>query len=269
MYQLHAIKHGELKARRRGDLFVGGDPHDGRMDMDYFLWVAIGDDGRVCVVDTGFSPEVAQRRGRRFLRSPAEALAALGVDAARVQDVVLTHLHNDHAGNLDQFPNARFHLQDREMAFATGRAMGYAFMRAAYEVDDVCDMVRAVYEERVVFHDGDAAILPGIELHRIGGHTRGLQSVRVATARGLVVLASDASHYYESFEQGRVFTIVDSVADMLGGYRRLRELAARPELIVPGHDPEVMRRYPPSNATLEGAAVRLDVEPVVPAPIPR
>ena len=117
--------------------------------------------------------------------------------------------------------------------------------------------------------DGPAAILPGIELHRIGGHTRGLQSVRVATARGLVVLASDASYYYQSFEQGRVFMIVDSVADMLGGYRRLRELAARPELIVPGHDPEVMRRYPPSNATLEGAAVRLDVEPVVPAPIPR
>ena len=183
MYQLHAIKYAELNARKRSDLFVGGDPHDGRIDMDYFVWVAIGAD-RVCVVDTGFSAEVGARRGRRFLRSPVETLADLGVDAASVRDVIITHLHYDHVGNFGLFPNARFHLQDREMAFATGRQMGHAFMRAAYEVEDIVGMVRAVYAERVVFHDGDAVIAPGIEVHRIGGHTRGLQAVRVATGRG-------------------------------------------------------------------------------------
>lgn len=260
MYQLHAIKYAELNARRRGDLFVGGDPHDGRIDMDYFVWVAIGAD-RVCVVDTGFGAEVGARRGRRLVRSPVESLAALGVDAASVRDVVITHLHYDHVGNFGLFPNARFHLQDREMAFATGRPMTHAFMRAAYEVEDIVGMVRAVHAGRVVFHDGDAPIAPGIEVHRIGGHTRGLQAVRVATGRGAVVLASDASHYYESLEQGRIFAILDSAADVLEGYRRLRELAARPELIVPGHDPEVMRRYPPSAARLAGIAVRLDVDP--------
>jgi glyoxylase-like metal-dependent hydrolase (beta-lactamase superfamily II) len=170
-------------------------------------------------------------------------------------------MHFDHAGNFELFPNARFHLQDREMAFITGRQMTHAFMRAAYEVDDVVRMVRAVYGERVVFHDGDAEIAPGVEAHLVGGHTRGLQSVRVATARGDVVLASDSSHYYENFEEGRVFSIVDSAADVLEGYRRLVELAARRELIVPGHDPLVMRRYPASHERLEGVAVRLDVEP--------
>jgi glyoxylase-like metal-dependent hydrolase (beta-lactamase superfamily II) len=183
VYQLHAIKYAELNARKRSDLFVGGDPHDGRIDMDYFVWVAIGVDC-VCVVDTGFSAEVGARRGRRFLRSPVETLADLGIDAASVRDVIITHLHYDHVGNFGLFPNARFHLQDREMAFATGRQMGHAFMRAAYEVEDIVGMVRAVYAERVVFHDGDAAIAPGIEVHRIGGHTRGLQAVRVATERG-------------------------------------------------------------------------------------
>src|SRR5207237_5674210 len=100
-----------------------------------------------------------------------------------------------------------------------------------------------------------------IEAFLVGGHTRGLQAVRVATARGGVVLASDSSHYYENFEEGRVFSIVDSAADVLEGYRRLSELAARPELIVPGHDPLVMRRYPASHERLEGVAVRLDVDP--------
>jgi glyoxylase-like metal-dependent hydrolase (beta-lactamase superfamily II) len=260
MYQLHAIKYAELTARKRSDLFVGGDPHDGHIDMDYFVWVAIAAD-RVCVVDTGFSAEVAARRGRRFLRSPIETLALLGVDAQSVRDVIITHLHYDHVGNFGLFPNARFHLQDREMAFATGRPMSHAFMRAAYEIDDIVAMVRAVYAERVVFHDGDAAIAPGIAVHHIGGHTRGLQAVSVATERGTVVLASDASHYYENLEQGRIFSILDSAADVLEGYRRLRELAARPALIVPGHDSEVMRRYPPSDARLEGIAVRLDRDP--------
>ena len=263
VYRLHAIKYGELNARKRSDLFVGGDPHDGRIDMDYYVWVAIGAD-RTCVIDTGFGAEVAERRGRRLLRSPLEGLAALGVDANKVQDVVITHLHFDHAGNMGLFPNARLHLQDREMDFVTGRQMTHAFMRAAYEVEDVVYMVRAVHAERVVFHDGDAVIAPGIEVHRIGGHTRGLQAVRIATERGNVVLASDTSHYFENFEQGRVFSIVDSAAAVLEGYRRLRELAARPELIVPGHDPLVMRRYPPSDASLGGVAVRLDVDPITP-----
>jgi glyoxylase-like metal-dependent hydrolase (beta-lactamase superfamily II) len=260
MYELHAIKYGELNARKRSDLFVGGDPHDGRIDMDYFLWVAIGPE-RVCVVDTGFGPEVAARRGRRFIQSPVESLAILGVDAGEVDDVVITHMHFDHAGNFELFPNARFHVQDREMAFVTGRQMTHGFMRGAYEVDDVVRMVRAVYGDRVVFHDGDAAIAPGLEIFLIGGHTRGLQAVRVATARGEVVLASDSSHYYENFEAGRVFSIVDSAAEVLEGYRRLIDLAARPELIVPGHDPLVMRRYPLSHERLKGIAVRLDKEP--------
>ena len=260
MYELHAVKYAELTGRRRSDLFVGGDPHDGQIDMDYFVWAAVGA-GRVCVVDTGFGPEVAARRGRRYLQPPAESLAILGIDPQRVEDVVITHMHYDHAGNFDLFPNARFHVQDRELAFATGRQMTHAFLRAMYEVDDIVTIVRAVYDGRVVFHDGDALIAPGIEAFLVGGHTRGLQAVRVATARGAVVLASDTSHYYENLEEGRVFSVLDSASDVLEGYRRLRELAARPSLIVPGHDPLVMRRYPPSHDRLAGIAVRLDVEP--------
>lgn len=260
MYELHAIKYGELNARKRSDLFVGGDPHNARIDMDYFVWVAIGAE-RVCVVDTGFSPDVAAQRGRRYVQSPLDSLSILGVDVARVEDVVITHMHFDHAGNFELFPNARFHVQDREMAFVTGRQMTHSFMRAAYEVDDVVGMVRAVYADRVVFHDGDGLIAPGIQTFLMGGHTRGLQAVRVSTPRGDVVLASDSSHYYENVEKGLVFSIVESAADVLEGYRRLRELAARPDLIVPGHDPLVMRRYPASDQRLKGIAVRLDAEP--------
>jgi glyoxylase-like metal-dependent hydrolase (beta-lactamase superfamily II) len=115
-----------------------------------------------------------------------------------------------------------------------------------------------VYAGRVRFHDGDAEIAPGVSLHLIGGHTMGLQVVQVATRRGWVVLASDASHFYANMEQVRPFPIVYSVGDMVEGYRKLRALADSPAHIVPGHDPMVMQRYPAPSKDLEGIVVRLD-----------
>jgi glyoxylase-like metal-dependent hydrolase (beta-lactamase superfamily II) len=130
--------------------------------------------------------------------------------------------------------------------------------RAAYEVEDVVGMVRRVYENRVRFHDGDAEIAPGVSVHLIGGHTMGLQVVRVATRRGWVVLASDASHFYANMEEIRPFPIVYSVADMVEGYRKLQSLADSPEHLIPGHDPLVLERYPAPSAELGGIVARLD-----------
>jgi hypothetical protein len=76
-----------------------------------------------------------------------------------------------------------------------------------------------------------------------------------------VVLASDASHYYEHFEKDRAFPVVFHVGDLLQGYRKLATLADSPSHIVPGHDPLVMDRYPPPSDALQGVAVRLDAEP--------
>jgi glyoxylase-like metal-dependent hydrolase (beta-lactamase superfamily II) len=257
-YEILALRYAERDARRTAN-FIGGDPHDVDMPMAYYLWVVRSPD-RTLVVDTGFGPDMAAKRHRRLLRHPVEALAAAGVDAAKVDDVVITHLHNDHVGCFDAFPAARFHLQDDEMRFATGRCMTCETFRRPFEPDHVTGLVRLVYADRVCFHDGDEEIAPGIVLHKLGGHTMGLQVVSVATARGTVVLASDASHYYEHFETDRCFPLVHHVGNVLQGYRRMREIASSPQHIVPGHDPLVMQRYP-AQTGLEGWAVRLDHPP--------
>ncbi len=259
-YQIHALRYATREARA-GEHFIGGDPHDGPMPMDYFVWAIVNDNRRV-VVDTGFGAEEADRRQRTLLRSPKAALAAIGIQSAQVEDVIITHLHYDHAGTLGDFPAARFHLQDLEMSYATGRHMGDGYFAHAYTVEDVVQMVRKVFDGRVVFHGGDSEFAPGITLHHLGGHTMGLQVVRVRTARGWVVLASDASHMYANMEQGRPFPIVYSVGDMFNGYARMRALAESPAHIVPGHDPLVMARYPASAPDLAEFAVRLDLPPL-------
>ena len=255
-YEIYAIKYAHHE-RRASENFIGGDPHDGPMPLDYFVWLIRGA-GREIVVDTGFSAAMAAKRQRNHIRCPTEGLRLLGCDAKSVKDVVITHLHYDHVGNFDLFPAAMLHLQDLEMNYATGRHMGRPVFSGAYEVEDVVGMVRRVYAGRVRFHDGDGEIAPGVSVHLIGGHTMGLQAVRVATRRGSVVLASDASHFYANMEQTRPFPIVFSVADMVEGYGRLRELAESPEHIIPGHDPQVLARYPAPAEALKGIVARLD-----------
>ncbi|MFW7343746.1 N-acyl homoserine lactonase family protein [Pollutimonas sp. H1-120] len=241
-YEVFALRYAHMPRVRR-DNFIGGDPHDGPMPMDFFVWLLRAPE-RLILVDTGFNADTAKKRNRDLLRCPIGALERIGARPEDVSDVIITHLHYDHAGNLDRLPHARFHIQDAEVEYATGRCMCFEPMRHAYSVDDVVTLVRNVYEDRVVFHDGNADLAPGVSLLKIGGHTKGLQAVRVHTRRGWLVLASDASHYYENMERQRPFPIVHNVADMLSGYARLESAAASPEHIIPGHDPMVMARYP-------------------------
>lgn len=259
-FELFALRYANHSGRSAADNFIGGDLHESGADLDYYVWVARRSD-RVFVIDTGFGEEAAQRRGRTLLRRPAQALALLGIEAAEVDEVILTHLHYDHAGGTGDFRKARFHLQDSEMAFATGRCMCHAHLSAPFEVEDVVAMVRRVFNAQVVFHDGVDQLAEGLSVHRIGGHSKGLQAVRVFTRRGWVVIASDATHLYANIATGRPFPIVVDVAQMLDGFRQVRELADSEDHVIPGHDPMVMNLYPAPSPELEGIAVRLDTAP--------
>lgn len=258
-YEVRAIRYAR-HMRRSPENFIGGDIHDTEMPLNYYVWV-ISNAERSIVVDTGFNEAMAAKRGREIVKPVGAGLAALGLQADTVDDVIVTHMHYDHAGNLPLFPRARFHLQDQEMAFATGRCMCHSLLNHGYEADDVVHLVRCVFDQRVEFHDGADEIAPGVEVHHIGGHTKGLQAVRVRTQRGWVVLASDASHFYAHMDGDRAFPVLYNLGDMLAGYKTLRKLASSPRHVVPGHDPLVMARYPSAGTGLEDWIVRLDVEP--------
>jgi glyoxylase-like metal-dependent hydrolase (beta-lactamase superfamily II) len=259
-YAVHAIRYARHDRPAR-DNFLDTDPHEGRMPLDYFVWAIVGE-GRSFVVDTGFGEVEAKARKRELLRSPGEGLRMIGIDPATVEDVIVTHLHYDHAGNLDLFPNARFHIQDRELRYVTGRRMTQGQLRSSFALADVEGMIRRIYAGRVAFHDGDVELAPGLSLHFIGGHTMGLQSVRVLTRRGHVVVASDAAHLYMHLDERRAFPTVYNVGDMLAGHDILRRLASSERHIVPGHDPLVMRRYPAARPDLENIVARLDADPL-------
>jgi glyoxylase-like metal-dependent hydrolase (beta-lactamase superfamily II) len=259
-YEVYAIKYARHE-RRASANFLLGDPHDGPMPIDYFVW-AIRGGGRTFVLDTGFDAEQGKRRKRDHIRSPGDGLRALGIAPEDVGHVIISHMHYDHAGNPDLFPNALYHIQDKEMRYCTGRSMCHRVLRHSFEPDDVAAMVRRLFVGRVAFHDGDAEIAPGLSVHHVGGHTMGLQSLRVWTRRGWLVLAADAAHLYANIDESRPYITVYDVAEMMEGHRTLRRLASSPAHVIPGHDPLVMTRYPAAAKALEGIAVRLDADPL-------
>lgn len=259
VYEVFALRYGTRNAMSSSH-FLGGDPHDVPMPMDYFVWAAVGPE-KTFVIDTGFTQEDAAARKRTFLCDPIDSLTEIGIKAGDVSDVIITHLHYDHAGNFGKFPQATFHLQDREMEYATGRFMGYKKTSHSFDVDDVTGLVRLNFAGRMQFHDGEAELAPGLSVHRLGGHTPGMQCVRVNTARGIVVLASDTSHFYENFMNYRPYVNVVNQPEMLDGYRALRRLADSLDHIVPGHDPLVMQKYPALSKATAGLVIRLDVAP--------
>ena len=257
-YKIYAVKYG-FHERNASANFIGGDEHDGPMPIVFYVWAVVGAQ-RTFIVDTGFRKEVATLRQRTITRSVEQGLKQIEIDVARVKDVVVTHMHYDHAGNLDLFPQARLHVQDDEVSFVTGRCMTHAAFRHPIEQEDVLTLIRRNFSGQVQFHDGDEDIAPGVSVHRIGGHTKGLQALRVWTQRGWVVLASDASHFYANMQQGRPFPIVYNVHDMLDGHRRLVALAESADHVIPGHDPLVLARYPKAFPNVDDI-VRLDLEP--------
>lgn len=253
-FEVYVIKYAESMAPH-GARFYGNDPHDAPTPMDFFVWVAVSPEHTV-VVDCGFTAETAARRRRVFHRTPAEGLALLGIEGEAFRHVILTHFHNDHIGNVADFPHATFVVQDREMAFWTGRYASKGAFKWVVEPDDVLELVRHNFAGRLRFVDGSAEIVPGISVHHVGGHAAGLQVVAVRSARGQVVLASDAAHYYANIEEDRPFRIVSDLPRMYDAFEIIRALADSPDHIIPGHDPLVLERYQ-AIAGLDGIAARL------------
>jgi len=258
-YEIYAVHYGHHD-RKGHENFIGGDPHEtGNMPLDYFVWVIQGG-GKTFVLDTGFAPDMQKKRGRQIIRPVAEGLESIGVEPSKVSDVIISHMHYDHAGNIPLFANARFHIQDAEMRFVTGRSMCHSVIRHSFEAEHVSQMVTRVFNDKVQFHDGVDELAPGLTLHKVGGHTKGLQVTRVKTKRGFVVLASDAAHLYANLDRNHPYPTLVDVDDYMEAFVTIRKLASSEAHIVPGHDPDVLKRYPLAKSGLAGV-VRLDVEP--------
>ena len=244
-YEIYAIRYATIGDFQIAGLVAGADPSR-KMDLAMMVWLIKGE-GRNILVDAGFYREqfFKQWKSIRDFQKPSEALARVGLKPEDITDVIITHMHWDHADGMDLFPKAKIWIQKDEYTYYTGDAWHAKKTHGGIDPDDVLAIVKLNMDGRVQMVNGDdQEILPGIACFIGGKHTFQSQYVSVSTAKGKVVLASDNMYLYENLEKHVPIAATLDPDSNLRAQDRMKQIASDPRLIIPGHDPAVFTKFP-------------------------
>jgi len=248
-YEVYALSYGVYPNFPVSGLVAGADK-DRKIDLQMMVWLLKGPAGRNILVDTGcYHDNVVKGKGIQNLIKASEAIAKLGLMAADITDVVISHMHWDHADGMDLFPNAKIWIQKDEYAYYTGDAWQPGGKSGGIEPDDVMTLVKLNTQHKVNLVDGDEReIIDGIKVYTGGRHTFASQYVSVRMTHGTAVIASDNMYLYENLEKHLPIAQTFDADSNLKAQDRMKQIASRPDLIVPGHDPLVFVKFPkPGN----------------------
>jgi glyoxylase-like metal-dependent hydrolase (beta-lactamase superfamily II) len=249
VYEVYAVRYATLLGYDVASLVKGADPKR-KLDLAMTFWVLKAKGGRTILVDAGFyRPEILQRKDVADYTRPDKALGKLGIKPDEVTDVIITHMHWDHADGVDLFPKAQVWIQKEEFAYTAGADRKVAAnddgtLPGHYEA-----LIKLNKDGRVHQVDGDAKeIAPGVTVYTGGKHTFGSQYVGVNTKAGLMIIASDNLYLYENLDKHVPIAQTVDAKSNLAAQDRMKKLASSPRLIIPSHDPEVFVRFPkPGN----------------------
>jgi glyoxylase-like metal-dependent hydrolase (beta-lactamase superfamily II) len=209
--------------------------------------------GRRVLVDDGiggkFPPKLERIYGIENAGAGVEgALGILGVEPGAITDVILTHLHFDHAGGstrleggrlVPSFPHARYHVQARNLLNARDPGPRE---RASYLPENFEPLAEAGVLET---WDGAVAPWPGLEVLLFDGHTRGQQGVRLAGPEGVLYYVADliptAAHVRIPYVMGYDLAAGESMREKRA---LLERAAAERAWIVLEHDPATAAARP-------------------------
>jgi len=213
---------------------------DGRVEaavsLPVIMWY-IGGGAEKIIVDTSFEekPYPDLQDGPKLESSISDLLKKIGVSPDEIKTVINTHLHSDHFGNNELFTNANFVVQKDEMDVALSPEpwMPFYFESQSRHIRSVIGKTRVV--------DGDAKIMPGISVIKLGGHTPGSQAVIVEGEGKRVAIAGDVVPTYFNIDHmwptGNYWNLMDVL-------KAMKELKDQCDEVLPSHDWKIFEKYP-------------------------
>jgi glyoxylase-like metal-dependent hydrolase (beta-lactamase superfamily II) len=246
-YKVYAIRFASSAHRASVSVFSDSGPTTDSVNMVFSIWLIKGDNGKNILVDAGFlnGPQAKYFDLSNYIR-PDSALARLGLKAADITDIILSHPHWDHIDGVGLFPNAHIWIQKEDYNYFVGASWA-SDSTSVYDKQDVRTMVELNMAHRVTLVDGDnKEILPNIRVYTGSRHTFNSQYAVVQTRSKSIVLASDNIWIYYSLDH-MVPASKGGTLDPAGYVRamqRMKTLASSPKYIIPGHDGKVFTLFP-------------------------
>ncbi len=247
VYEVYAIEYSHAPTWTPvKDIALNTNSPDS-VQFAFYFWYLKGAQGKKILVDAGCVPDSAadpRYLAKEYVR-PDLALQRLNVRPNEITDIIITHPHYDHIGGIGLFPDATVWIQREDYVYLVADAWQPGGEARPFAKADVRRVVDVNLERRLRFVNGDSVeILPGIRAFTGSRHTIASQHLLVNTASEKVLLASDDAWFYANLTIPASVPLTTDPQAYLRQLKRMKTLVTDQNLIIPGHDAQVMQRFP-------------------------
>ena len=245
VYEIYAIEYAKMKSRLPVSSIAQGAKSTDSVSVSFYIWFLKGDNGRKVLVDAGLLQDSIKPLAylQDYLR-PDLALQRINVKANDVTDIIITHTHFDHIDGIQLFLDATIWMQKNDFAYFVGDAWQKGASHVGLEKKDVLKIIEANLEGRLNLINGDSIeIIPGIRVFIGSKHTCESQHLLVSSNTDKVLLASDDCWYYYNLDHLLPVPLTFDANAYVAQLRRMKTLVADTQLIIPGHDAQVLSRF--------------------------